>query len=149
MISLVAILAPVTVASGLSITKSVPKELKYTESDEWVLVEGKHATAGITDYAQDQLSDVVYVEALGEPGQDLAKGEPHSTVESVKAAADVYMPIGGKVTEVNDALMDAPELVNSDPYGEAWMVKFEISDDSELENLLDASAYLKLIEEKE
>lgn len=126
-----------------------PQELKYTESDEWVRVEGASATAGITDYAQDQLSDVVYVEAIAELGQDLAKGEAHSTVESVKAAADVYMPIGGKITEVNEALMDAPEIVNSDPYGEAWMIKFEVADASELESLLDSTAYKKHCEERE
>jgi glycine cleavage system H protein len=126
-----------------------PQELKYTESDEWVRVEGASATAGITDYAQDQLSDVVYVEAIAELGQDLAKGEAHSTVESVKAAADVYMPIGGKITEVNEALMDAPEIVNSDPYGEAWMIKFEVADASELESLLDSAAYKKHCEERE
>lgn len=126
-----------------------PQELKYTESDEWVRVEGASATAGITDYAQDQLSDVVYVEAIAELGQDLAKGEAHSTVESVKAAADVYMPIGGKITEVNETLMDAPEIVNSDPYGEAWMIKFEVADASELESLLDSTAYKKHCEERE
>jgi glycine cleavage system H protein len=126
-----------------------PEDLKYTESDEWVRVEGNAGTAGITDYAQDQLSDVVYVEGLAESGQDLAKGEPHSTVESVKAAADVYMPIGGKVTEVNENLMDSPELVNSDPYGAAWMVKFEVADASELDGLLNAAAYEKHCQERE
>jgi glycine cleavage system H protein len=126
-----------------------PKDLKYTESDEWVRVEGSIATAGITDYAQDQLSDVVYVEAIVEVDQDLAKGEAHSTVESVKAAADVYMPIGGKITEINEALIDSPEDVNSDPYGEAWMVKFEIADASELDELMDAAAYEKYCEERE
>ena len=126
-----------------------PKDLKYTESDEWVRVDGNLATAGITDYAQDQLSDVVYVEAVADVGQDLAKGEAHSTVESVKAAADVYMPIGGKVTELNESLMDSPELVNSDPYGDAWMVKFEVSDASELDGLMDAAAYEKHCEERE
>ena len=126
-----------------------PKDLKYSESDEWVRVEGGTATAGITDYAQDQLSDVVYVEALAEAGQELAKGEAHSTVESVKAAADVYMPIGGKVLEVNEALVDSPESVNSDPYGEAWMVKFEVADAAELDGLMDAAAYEKHCEERE
>ena len=126
-----------------------PSDLKYTESDEWVRVEGDNATAGITDYAQDQLSDVVYVESLAEPDQDLAKGDPHSTVESVKAAADVYMPIGGQITEVNEALVDSPELVNSDPYGAAWMVKFKVADASELDGLLDAAAYQKHCEERE
>lgn len=126
-----------------------PKDLKYSESDEWVRVEGNSATAGLTDYAQDQLSDVVYVEGIAEVGQDLAKGEAHSTVESVKAAADVYMPIGGKITEINEALMDSPEIVNSEPYGGAWMVKFEVADASELDGMMDAAAYEKYCEERE
>ncbi|TFH37991.1 MAG: glycine cleavage system protein GcvH [Anaerolineales bacterium] len=126
-----------------------PKDLKYTESDEWVRLEGDTATAGITDYAQDQLSDVVYVEAIAEVGQDLAKGEIHSTVESVKAAADVYLPIGGTIIEVNEALADSPELVNSDPFGAAWMVKFKVSDAAELDGLMDAAAYEKRCEERE
>ena len=126
-----------------------PSDLKFTVSDEWVRIEGNSATAGITDYAQDQLSDVVYVEALVEGGQGLAKGEAHSTVESVKAAADVYMPIGGKITEVNEALADSPELVNSDPYGAAWMVKFEVSDAAEVGELMDSAAYKKFCEERE
>ena len=127
----------------------IPKDLKYTESDEWVRVEGKIATTGLTDYAQDQLSDIVYVEATADVGDTLEKGEAHSAVESVKAAADVYMPVGGTITEINEALVDTPELVNSDPYGAAWLVKFEISDPGELETLMDASAYQKHIEERE
>lgn len=126
-----------------------PKDLKYTESDEWVRVEGDAATAGITDYAQDQLSDIVYVEYMVEEGDSVDKGEAHSAVESVKAAADVYMPIGGTITAVNEDLENSPELVNSDPYGEAWMVKFEISDAAELDSLMDADAYLKHCEERE
>lgn len=127
----------------------VPKDLKYSESDEWVRVEGTLATAGISDYAQDQLSDVVYVEAVAEAGQALAKGEAHSTVESVKAAADVYLPIGGTITEINEALIDSPESLNSDPYGAAWMVKFEVADAAELDGLMDAAAYEKYCEERE
>lgn len=126
-----------------------PKDLKYTESDEWVRVEGDAATAGITDYAQDQLSDIVYVEYMVEEGDSVDKGEAHSAVESVKAAADVYMPIGGTITAVNEDLENSPELVNSDPYGEAWMVKFEISDAAELDSLMDADAYVKHCEERE
>jgi glycine cleavage system H protein len=126
-----------------------PSDLKYTQSDEWVRVEGNMVTAGITDYAQDQLSDVVYVEAVVEAGQVLAKGEAHSTVESVKAAADVYMPIGGTITESNEALAETPELVNSDPYGAAWMVKFELADAAALDDLMDAAAYKKYCEERE
>ena len=126
-----------------------PKDLKYTESDEWVRVEGNIGTTGITDYAQDQLSDIVYVETIIAIGETLQKGESHSAVESVKAAADVNMPVSGVITEINENLADTPELVNTDPYGEAWMVKFEISDPSELDGLLDAAAYKKLNEERE
>jgi glycine cleavage system H protein len=127
----------------------IPQDLKYTESDEWVRVEGNIATTGLTDYAQDQLSDIVYVEAVAEVGDKLEKGEPHSAVESVKAAADVYMPVGGTITAVNEALVDTPEIVNSDPYGEAWLVKFEINNVGELETLMDAAAYQKHVEERE
>ena len=126
-----------------------PKDLKYTESDEWVRVEGNIGTTGITDYAQDQLSDIVYVETIIPIGETLQKSESHSAVESVKAAADVNMPVSGVITEINENLADTPELVNTDPYGEAWMVKFEISDPSELDGLLDAAAYEKLNEERE
>jgi glycine cleavage system H protein len=128
---------------------NVPEELKYTESDEWVRVEGDTATTGITDYAQDQLSDIVYVEHVVDDGESVEKGEAHSAVESVKAAADVYMPIGGTIIAVNENLESSPELVNTDPYGEAWMVKFEVADASELEDLLDAVAYEKHCEERE
>jgi glycine cleavage system H protein len=127
----------------------IPKDLKYTESDEWVRVEGDTATAGITDYAQEQLSDIVYVEYMVDEGESIGKGEAHSAVESVKAAADVYMPIGGTIVAVNEDLEGSPELVNSDPYGEAWMVKFEIADAAELEGLMDADAYTKHCEERE
>lgn len=126
-----------------------PKDLKYTESDEWVRVEEKIGTTGITDYAQDQLSDIVYVETNPPVGESLQKGEAHSAVESVKAAADVSMPLSGVITEINENLADTPELVNTDPYGEAWMVKFEIIDPSELDGLMDAEAYEKFNEERE
>lgn len=128
---------------------NVPPELKYTENDEWVRVEGDTGTIGITDYAQDQLSDVVYVEVLVEEGEELSKGDSCATVESVKAAADVYMPVSGTVTEVNDDLPDTPERVNSDPYGKAWMIKVTLSDPSELDDLMDAEAYSKFSEERE
>lgn len=127
----------------------IPKDLKYTESDEWVRVEGDTGTTGITDYAQDQLSDIVYVEHVVDEGDAVEKGEAHSAVESVKAAADVYMPVGGTIVAINEELEASPELVNSDPYGEAWMVKFEISDASELEGLMDADAYEQYCEERE
>jgi glycine cleavage system H protein len=127
----------------------VPKDLKFTESDEWVRVEGDTATTGITDYAQDQLSDIVYVEYVVDEGDTVDQGEAHSAVESVKAAADVYMPIGGTIVAINEDLEASPELVNTDPYGKAWMVKFEITNASELDDLMDADAYEKFCEERE
>jgi glycine cleavage system H protein len=126
-----------------------PDDLRYTENDEWIRVEGETGLIGITDFAQDQLSDIVYVEMLEDAGAQLKKGDPVGAVESVKAAADVYMPVSGEILEVNGALSDAPELVNSDPYGEAWMAKVELSDPSELDDLLDAKAYAKHVEEQD
>jgi len=126
-----------------------PAELKYTENDEWIRVEGSIGTTGITDFAQNALSDIVYLEATVSPGDELAQGDACAEVESVKAAAYVYMPVAGVITEINEALADTPETVNSDPYGEAWMVKFEITDPSELEGLMDAAAYQKHCEEQE
>ena len=125
-----------------------PTDLKYTDNDEWIRVEGSTGTIGITDYAQDQLSDVVFVEIISELDAVLESGDPCADVESVKAAAEVYSPVGGTVVEVNEDLLDAPELVNTDPYGEAWMVKIEIADSSQLEALLDADAYQKHCEER-
>ncbi len=118
----------------------VPDDLRYTESHEWVRVEGGNARVGITDHAQAELTDVVFVE-LPEVGRSYAKGDAAGVVESVKAAADVYMPLAGEVTEVNEALSDSPEAINDDPYGEGWMVKVRLSDTSEAESLLDAAAY--------
>jgi glycine cleavage system H protein len=126
----------------------VPKDLKYTENDEWIRVEGEQATAGVTDYAQDQLSDIVYVEIVAGVGDVLAKGEACAAVESVKAAADVYIPAGGTITEINEALPSTPELVNTDPYGAAWMVRFTLSDPSELDGLMDAAAYEQHCQER-
>ncbi len=126
-----------------------PAGLKYSESDEWLRVVDHIATVGLTDYAQDQLSDVVYVEVTPEAGDVLAKDEAFGTVESVKAASDMYMPISGKITALNEALVDTPELVNSDPYGEAWMLKFEITNPEELDSMMDAAGYEKYIKERE
>jgi glycine cleavage system H protein len=126
----------------------IPTDLKYSENDEWIRVEGNTGTIGITDYAQDQLSDVVFVEIIAEPDETKALGDACATVESVKAAADVYLPVGGTITEVNEDLLDNPELVNSDPYGEAWMVKLDFSDSSQLNALLDADAYQKHCDER-
>ncbi len=115
-----------------------PKELKYTKNDEWIRAEGDEGTVGITDYAQDQLSDIVFVEYLVDVGEFLDKGDTFATVESVKAAADVYMPVSGEIVAVNEDLPDSPEQVNGDPYGAAWMIKLKISDAAELGDLMDA-----------
>ena len=129
---------------------NIPTDLKYTENDEWIKIEGNTGTIGISDYAQEQLSDIVFVEVIAEQGETLQKGAACATVESVKAAADVYMPVSGKIVAVNDEeLPDAPELINTDPYGEAWMLKIEISDPSELDGLMNAEAYKNFCEERE
>ncbi|MGD8474405.1 MAG: glycine cleavage system protein GcvH [Anaerolineae bacterium] len=123
----------------------VEPNLKYDEEHEWIRVEGEEGVIGISDYAQDQLSDVVYVE-LPEIGDSFEQGDILAVVESVKAASDVYMPVSGEVLEINDALEDSPELVNQDPYGEAWFVRIAIADPSELDDLLDADAYEAFLE---
>ena len=120
---------------------NTPSDLKYTTNDEWIKVEGGTGTIGITDHAQEQLSDVVYVEIVVEVGDEVSQGDTAATIESVKAAADVYFPAGGKVVAVNEGLPDAPETVNSDPFGAAWMVKIELSEASEVNGLLDAKGY--------
>ena len=128
---------------------NIPTDIKYTEQDEWIRVEGNIAKMGISDFAQDQLSDIVYVEILVAEGEDVNKGDSCATLESVKAVADVYFPVSGLIVAVNEELTDSPEVVNSDPYGEAWMVKIEMSDPIELEQLMDSETYTKFIEEKE
>jgi glycine cleavage system H protein len=120
---------------------NIPTNLKYTENDEWIQVDGQTGTVGISDYAQEQLSDIVFVEVVVVEGDTVQKGDICATVESVKAAADVYMPVSGTITAINEALPDTPETINSDPYGEAWLVKVELSDPSELDDLMDAAAY--------
>ncbi len=127
----------------------VPGDLKFTENDEWVRVDGETGTIGITDFAQDQLSDIVYVEIIVDVGEAVSKGDSCATLESVKAAADVYMPVGGVVSDINEGLPDTPETVNSDPYGDAWLVKIKIGDPSELDALLDPAAYQQKIQEEE
>ena len=127
---------------------NIPTDLKYTENDEWIKVDGNVGVIGITDFAQDQLSDIVYVEILVAEGEQVDKGDACATIESVKAAADVYMPVSGKIVAVNEDLADTPETVNSDPYGQAWMVKVELSDPAELEELLDAAAYTEKAQEE-
>lgn len=120
---------------------NIPANCKYTPNDEWIRTEGTVGTIGITDYAQEQLSDIVYVEILVSVGDQVNKGDNIATLESVKAAADVYSPASGKVVEINEALPDSPEKVNSEPYGEAWMIKLELSETAELDELLDSAAY--------
>ena len=127
---------------------NIPTNLKYTPNDEWIKVEGKIGTVGISDFAQNQLSDIVFVEIVAAEGDTIKKGDTCATLESVKAAADVFMPVSGKIVAVNESLPDKPELVNSDPYGEAWMVKVEITNPAELNGLLDAAAYEKHTQEK-
>jgi len=118
-----------------------PENLKYSSSDEWLLVEGNMATLGVSDYAQDQLSDVVFVEITASVGETISKGSIIATIESVKAAADVSLPVSGKVVAVNEDLSNTPELINSDPFGAAWMLKVELSNPKELDALMDAKAY--------
>ena len=127
-----------------------PADLKYTKSDEWVRVDANAgaATCGVSDYAQNQLSDIVYVE-LPPVGVTHKQGEAWGSVESVKAASDVNMPLSGTVTAVNEDLKNAPEVVNSDPYGAGWMIKFTLSDPGELAGLMDAAAYQKYCEERQ
>ena len=127
---------------------NIPEDLKYTRNDEWIRVEGGTGTIGITDYAQDQLSDIVFVEVTAGVGETVDKGAACATVESVKAAAEVYMPVTGKITAVNGDLPETPELVNKDPFGKAWMVRFEVSDPKQLDELMDAAAYAAYCQER-
>lgn len=127
---------------------NVPAGYKFSNSDEWVKVEGKIATIGISDYAQEQLSDIVFVEITAGIGDAVKKNSTVATVESVKAAADVNSPVSGTVVEINENLSQTPEVVNSDPFGKAWMLKLELSNPSELDSLMDADAYQKYCEER-
>ena len=127
---------------------NVPSNLKYAKTDEWVKVEGNIATIGITDYAQDQLSDIVFWESMADVDEEIDAASAVASLESVKAAGDVNTPVAGKIIALNAELDQTPEMVNSDPYGAAWMVKIEMSDPSELDALLDADAYGKHCEER-
>jgi glycine cleavage system H protein len=124
---------------------SVPEELEYTRSHEWVRTEDDTATIGITDYAQEELGDIVYVE-LPEQGDSFDAGDSFGSIESVKAVSDIYTPVGGEVVEVNEALNDSPEKINEDPYGDGWIVKLRVSEEGDL---LSASDYEQLLEEEE
>ncbi len=123
---------------------NVPAELKYTKEHEWIRVEGEEAVVGITDYAQTQLGDIVFVECET-VGDDLEAGDTFGTIEAVKTVSDLYLPVGGEVLEFNEGLEDEPELVNKDPYGKGWIVKIKINDETELDGLLSADAYKALI----
>ncbi|MFL5801314.1 MAG: glycine cleavage system protein GcvH [Roseiflexaceae bacterium] len=123
---------------------NTPAELQYTKTHEWIRIEGDEATVGITDYAQDSLGDVVYVE-LPEVGASFAAGESYGAVESVKAASDLYLPVAGEVVAVNDALVSQPEILNSDPYGAGWMLKIQVAPG--VGALMSAGAYAKYVDE--
>lgn len=125
---------------------NLPKELKYSKEHEWVRVEGNIAYIGITDFAQSELGDIVFVE-LPEVGDQTEADEPFGSVESVKTVSELYAPLSGKVVEVNERLADEPELVNSSPYGDAWMIAVEISDAAEFDALLDDEGYKKFVSE--
>ncbi len=117
-----------------------PEQLRYTKEHEWVGLEGDTATIGVTNHAQEELGDIVYVE-LPKPGAKLEKGKTLGSVESVKAVSDVYSPVSGEVVEVNEKLADAPEMINQDPHGEAWLIKVRVSDPAEVSDLLTAADY--------
>lgn len=122
----------------------IPKDLKYSNDHEWVAIEGDIATVGITDYAQGELGDLVFVE-LPDVGSFVSQGESFGTVEAVKAVSDLFAPISGEVTEINEMLSDDPEIVNKDPYRDGWMIKIKMSSMDELDALLDAQAYKDLV----
>lgn len=127
---------------------NIPSDLRYSKTDEWVRVEGNIATIGITDYAQSELGDIVYVE-LPEPGRVLQAEEMFGTVESVKAVADLYAPVAGEVVETNPAVTERYELLNEDPYSEGWLIKVQLADPSEVDGLLTAEQYVAYIEERQ
>ena len=125
----------------------LPEGLKYTKEHEWVLVEDRIATIGITEYAQQELGDIVYVE-LPEVGEKIVKDDPFGAVESVKAVSDIYAPVSGTVIEVNDTLPDSPETINDDAYGDGWMIKVEMSDADDLKDLMSAEEYAEYVDQQ-
>ncbi|MDU9350429.1 MULTISPECIES: glycine cleavage system protein GcvH [Staphylococcus] len=125
---------------------AVPSELKYSKEHEWVKIEGNTVTIGITEYAQSELGDIVFVE-LPETDDDIDEGESFGSVESVKTVSELYAPVSGQVVETNDELEDSPEFVNESPYEKAWMVKVELSDESQLDELMSADQYSEMIGE--
>ncbi|GMR24899.1 MAG: glycine cleavage system protein GcvH [Ignavibacteria bacterium] len=123
---------------------NIPDNLKYTKDHEWISIDGKICTIGITDYAQSELGDIVFVD-IDSDLKDIVKGESIGTIEAVKTVSDLFGPFNGKVIELNSLLMDSPEVMNTDPYGEGWMLKAEITNSSELDDLLDSAGYKSLI----
>lgn len=123
---------------------NIPQELKFTKDHEWIKVDGNEALIGITDFAQKELGDIVYVEIETE-GEELSQGDVFGTVEAVKTVSDLFMPVSGKVIAINEVLEAGPEVVNSDPYGQGWMIKVEISDAAGLDEALSADAYKSLV----
>ena len=122
-----------------------PENIKYTKDHEWVLVEGSTGKVGITEFAQKELGDIVFVE-VETIGETISKGEPFGTIEAVKTVSDMFMPASGEVIEFNENLADHPETVNQDPYGKGWIIKIKLSDTGEMKDLLDSSEYKKLVE---
>jgi len=124
---------------------NIPGNLKYTKDHEWIRIEGDEAYVGITDYAQGELGDIVFLEIETE-GEKLAKEEVFGTIEAVKTVSDMFMPVGGEVIKINPKLEESPEIVNKDPYGDGWLIKIKVTDASELDELLDPAAYKNLLE---
>ncbi|MCZ6703498.1 MAG: glycine cleavage system protein GcvH [Ignavibacteria bacterium] len=123
---------------------NIPDNLKYTKDHEWISIDGKIGTIGITDYAQSELGDIVFVD-IDSDLKDIVKGESIGSIEAVKTVSDLFGPFSGKIIELNSLLLDSPEIMNTDPYGDGWMLKVEISDSSELDDLLDSASYKSLI----
>ena len=126
---------------------NIPSNLQYTGDHEWVSVDGKHVLIGITDHAQDQLGDIVYLGDFPQPGESVEQGDVVGVIESVKATSDIYSPITGKIAAVNEELLEEPGELNGEPYADNWILKIKIADKSELKDLLDAAAYEQLIED--
>ena len=141
------ILCPVLIifATQNRIVMNFPAELRYTKDHEWIRLDGDEALVGITDFAQRELGDIVYVE-VETIGKQLDAGTVFGTVEAVKTVSDLYLPVRGTITELNPALVNAPELVNNDPYGQGWMVKMKISNTSDIDDLMDAKAYEQMVQ---
>ncbi|MCK5678249.1 MAG: glycine cleavage system protein GcvH [Flavobacteriaceae bacterium] len=123
---------------------NIPEDLKYTKDHEWIKIENGIATVGITDFAQNELGDIVYVD-IDTVDETINQDEVFGSVEAVKTVSDLFMPLTGEIIEFNEGLEDAPEKVNTDPYGDGWMIKIKLTDDSQIDNLLDVAAYKKII----